>query len=93
MALRLTARLRLQVPWSAGTQETPSWEVVGAQHTTTRALPAAGASDSALALVRRADFCGDDVAADPSRLAGASAARPWERVGGIGYEVRCEATQ
>jgi hypothetical protein len=80
----------LQVPWSAGTQETPSWEVVGAQHTTTRALPAAGSSDSAgaLALIRRAEFCGDDLAADPSRLAGASAARPWERVGGIGFEVR-----
>ena len=79
------------MPWSAGTQETPSWDVVGAQHTTTRALPAAGGADDsagALALIRRTEFCGDDLAADPSRLSGASAARPWERVGGIGFEVR-----
>ena len=78
------------MPWSAGTQETPSWDVVGAQHTTTRALPAAGAGNGAdvLALIRHAEFCGDDLTADPSRLAGASAARPWERIGGIGFEVR-----
>lgn len=89
--LSLSGVLLLQVPWSAGTQEVPSWDIVGAQHSTTRALPPAGGGVDALALALRCvEVAGDDaaLAADPSRLAGASAARPWERVGGTGFGVR-----
>jgi hypothetical protein len=83
-----SALLCAQVPWSAGSQETPSWDIVGAQHSTTRALPGRDEGPGALAVVRRQEFCGDDAQADPSRVAGASAARPWERVGGTGFGVR-----
>jgi tetratricopeptide (TPR) repeat protein len=66
---------------------------VGAAHTSTRALEggrghmsgAALAGMGTLALSSRQREA-DDVACDPTRHAGGSAARPWERVGGSGWE-------
>lgn len=73
----------LAVPWSAGTQEKPSWEVVGAKYSRTRALEGGGAKVSG-----EIAWLGDDGGAGVARaqVAGASAARPWERVGGSGWE-------
>lgn len=78
----------LAVPWSAGKAELPSWEVVGAAHSSTRALGDGGASDalSALALVEEVGPQGAWSA--PERALGASSDRPWERVGATGFGVR-----
>ncbi len=78
-----------QVPWTAGTQEEPSWEVAGAAHATTRALPSAGdAGGGALTLALRELCVDDEQSIAPDRRAGASAERPWERVGAAGWQVR-----
>jgi|Laugresbdmm110sd_1035091.scaffolds.fasta_scaffold78429_1 hypothetical protein len=79
----------LAVPWSAGGSEEPSWEVQGAAHSRTRALPDAGAcGDSAMAMVLRELSLEDDARVAAERHAGASAARPWERVGAAGWQAR-----
>lgn len=82
---------RQQVPWSAGTREEPSWEVAGAAHSTTQALPAAAsqqagdgsAGDMQLALreVMHESFA----LIEADRFVAASDSRPWERVGAVGW--------
>ena len=64
--------------------------MVGAAHTKTRALEGAApsADTGALVLLRQLGAEADDVAADPKRRAGGCASRPWERVGGTGFEAR-----
>jgi hypothetical protein len=75
-----SASASAQVPWSAGTQETPSWEVVGAAHTSTRALEGGRGHMSGAALAGMGTL-----ALSSSRHREAEA-RPGERVGGSGWE-------
>lgn len=75
--------INLNVPWSAGTQEKPSWEVVGAKYSKTRMIDGPEAR-----VTGEIAWVGEDGAPAVSRtaVAGASAARPWERVGGSGWD-------
>jgi tetratricopeptide (TPR) repeat protein len=75
--------INLAIPWGAGEREEPSWEVSDhSEFNTTRQIGLAGgggASRSDALVVRAAaEVLGE-------RALGASADRPWERVGGVGF--------
>lgn len=75
----------LAVPWTAGSKEAPSWDVQDAsEFNTTEQIGLRGATN---ALVVQGDTAESLLARlGEDRALGASAERPWERVGGSGFE-------
>lgn len=83
----------VHVPWCAGGRAEASYDVHESAYTTTRAIGGGdggdGGEDVARGLVARS---GTEVVsrhADGDAVVGASAARPWERVGGVGFDGDC----
>jgi len=70
------------VPWTAGGRQEACWDAPGPAHSGTRALGDGGGGGNELALaLRELSFEEAESRVEPERLAGGSAARPWERVG------------
>lgn len=79
--------INLSIPWSAGGREDPSWEMPDqSEFNTTRQIGrGAGAASGDGALVRAGETAESMLARlGADRALGASADRPWERVGGVG---------
>jgi len=82
----------VHVPWCAGERAEASYDVRESAYTTTRAIGGGGGGGGEDVTRGLVTLSGTEVVnrrADRDAIVGASAARPWERVGGVGFDDDC----